>query len=90
MPARDQGGPYGNGPEGWGMGPCKDEVPAGWPGFGRRSGGRFGGYGNRRGGYNRRSGFSQSENVINAEAQNEFVLTKILDRLDDIEKRLKG
>ena len=90
MPARDQGGPYGNGPEGWGMGPCKDEVPGGCPGLGRRSGGRFGGYGNRRGGYNRRSAFVQAKNGINGEAQSESVLTKILNRLDAIEKRLKN
>ena len=89
MPARDQSGPYGNGPEGRGMGPCKEEVPGGGPGFGRRSGRRGGGYSNRRSGYNRRSEFGQSENVINAETQSESVLTKILDRLDDIEKRLK-
>lgn len=90
MPARDQSGPYGNGPEGWGMGPCKDEVPGGWFGFGRRSGRRGGGYFNQRSRYNRRSGFGQSENVSNAEAQSESVLTKILDRLDAIEKRLKS
>ena len=90
MPARDQSGPYGNGPEGWGMGPCKDEVSRGWPGSGRRSGRWFGGFGSRRGGYNRRSAFDQAKNGINGEAQNEFVLTKILDRLDDIEKRLRG
>lgn len=90
MPARDQGGPFGGGPEGRGMGHCKEEVPGGWAGFGRWSGRRDGGYGNRRFGYNRRSEFGQSENIINAEAQSESVLMKILDRLDVIEKRLKG
>ena len=88
MPARDQSGPNGNGPEGWGMGPCKDEAPGGWFGFGRRSGRRGGGYGFRRSGYNRRSWFGPSENVTNAEPQSESVLTKILDRLDAIEKRI--
>lgn len=88
MPARDQSGPFGNGPEGWGMGACKDEVPGGGPGFGRRSGRRGGGYGNRRFGFNRRSEFGQVKNVFNVEAQSESVLTKILNRLAAIEKRL--
>ena len=87
MPARDQSGPFGNGPEGRGMGPCKEEVPGGWFGFGRRSGRGGGRFWRRSPGYGRGFSRNESEDVQYNNSQNQSLLNKILERLDALEKK---
>lgn len=82
MPGRDQTGPTGTGPNGRGLGPCRNEdANSSFFGFGRR-----GGRGRRGGGGRGMRGFWRSESKESLQAEESFLkkrLSEIQDKLKD-------
>ncbi len=79
MPNRDQTGPQGSGPNGRGLGACRDEVESG------RFLGRFRRWGRRGGGRGRGGRFLAAADKRDLEAEESYLKR----RLADLQQRMK-